>query len=383
MKKLFLTLLVFFASLSIVSAQALTVTKKTITSGVAAPKIVKAADLNKDTLSDIISVNNGSDAISVYLADTGRTFKAPLRITIAPNISAVDVFDINNDNTKDIVVVTNNKTFTNVYVLLGKPLALGTYSTAVVSSYTATGTYNTKRAGITGVVAGNLNSATPTRHYLVTTDKAGTVSSLRSAAVASPTYTTVVGSYGSVNASYIALGDFNSDSKNDIAVSYSDNNAIAIFYGDNTGAFGTQKNIVLDRLTGSITGLVADTLNADTYTDLAVSSTGSYGLLVMLTDSANTFPTTNLKKHGLNVKGTSIAIGDFNADSKFDLAVSNSNNTVTVYYNGVAGAFTLNSTFSVLSSPQSITVGDFDHDGKQDMAVACFIANTIHILYHN
>ncbi len=68
-------------------------------------------------------------------------------------------------------------------------------------------------------------------------------------------------------------------------------------------------------------------------------------------------------------------MGDFNGDGKLDLATrrqSLGSNNVTVYLGNGAGAFTLAalSPFPAGPTPIALAVGDFNADGRADLAVA-------------
>jgi hypothetical protein len=67
----------------------------------------------------------------------------------------------------------------------------------------------------------------------------------------------------------------------------------------------------------------------------------------------------------------SVAVGDFNADGKPDLAVANYGfSAVSVLLGNGSGGFGSATNFAVANAPVSITVGDFNGDGKLDLATA-------------
>jgi uncharacterized protein (TIGR02145 family) len=82
-----------------------------------------------------------------------------------------------------------------------------------------------------------------------------------------------------------------------------------------------------------------------------------------------------------------IAVGDFDGDGYPDIAVANNvSNTVSVFRNtGISGNisltnFSLKVDFPVGSHPSGIAVGDIDGDGKPDIATANYATNSISIL---
>src|SRR5437660_9666381 len=123
-----------------------------------------------------------------------------------------------------------------------------------------------------------------------------------------------------------AVGDFNGDGKQDLAVTNVSTNSVSILLGNGDGTFGAPA----------------------------------------------TFPVGNAP--------TSIAVSDFNGDGKEDLAVANlGSNTAGIYLGNGAGGFTLSVNIRVGDGPYSVTVGDFNGDGKPDIATANFSSNNVSI----
>ena len=80
----------------------------------------------------------------------------------------------------------------------------------------------------------------------------------------------------------------------------------------------------------------------------------------------------------------SIAIGDFNKDSKTDIVVANSKtNDIIVFIGYGNGKFSNSIPYSMGagSQPESIAIGDFNGDNQIDITVAHFGTNNICILY--
>ena len=80
----------------------------------------------------------------------------------------------------------------------------------------------------------------------------------------------------------------------------------------------------------------------------------------------------------------SVAVGDFNGDNKFDLAVANSgNDNVSVLLGNGDGTFNTAVNYDVEDLPYSVAVGDFNGDNKQDLAVANCGSDSVSILLGN
>src|SRR5207247_7219261 len=80
----------------------------------------------------------------------------------------------------------------------------------------------------------------------------------------------------------------------------------------------------------------------------------------------------------------SVALGDFNADGKPDLAVVGSSlNDVAILLGNGNGTFQAAVDYGTGDTPLSVAVADFNRDGKQDLAVANYGSNNVSILRGN
>lgn len=171
---------------------------------------------------------------------------------------------------------------------------------------------------------------------------------------------------------WIATGDFNNDSKLDLAVANKGSNNVSILFGDGTGAFteATQSPLTVGT---SPVSLIAAPLNSDNNVDLAVISSTDNTLTVFLGDGTGGFTAKTPIATGRNP--SAIAAADFDGDGKIDLAVANKDDgTVSVFLNtgNGDGTFTqvAGSPFAVGDSPVFVAIGDFDGDGILDIATA-------------
>ncbi|MGH9694527.1 MAG: FG-GAP repeat domain-containing protein, partial [Bryobacteraceae bacterium] len=168
----------------------------------------------------------------------------------------------------------------------------------------------------------------------------------------------------------VAVGDFNGDGKQDLAVAnYTDPGTISIFLGNGVGGFTRLTDINAGSFPFSIA--VGD-FNGDGKQDLAVvnATLGTPSTVAVLLGSGNgTFSAATYFAVGNGP--TSIAMGDFNGDGKQDLAVTNFySSNVSILLGDGAGHFSAPTNFPCGGGPYSIAVGDFNRDGNQDLAVA-------------
>jgi FG-GAP-like repeat/Bacterial Ig-like domain (group 3) len=173
------------------------------------------------------------------------------------------------------------------------------------------------------------------------------------------------------NANNAAVADFNSDGNADIAVSLPDANQVQVLLGNGDGTFTALSPISVNEPYSVAT---AD-LNGDGRPDLIAVICASESLEILLGNGDGTFT----QKSAPNVGGcpSSVTVGDFNGDGIPDLAVAlNTNATgvssvVAILIGNGDGTFTQKTESpAVGDNPLSIATGDFNGDGILDLAVA-------------
>src|SRR5436190_9369741 len=170
----------------------------------------------------------------------------------------------------------------------------------------------------------------------------------------------------------VAIGDFNRDGKQDLAIANFSTNpgTVSIRLGDGLGGFSSAPDVDVDLSPNSIA--IGD-FNGDGRQDLAVASYSTPGTVsIRLGDDLGGFiGSTNVSVGSLPA---SVATGDFNGDGKQDFAAANygsgSATAVSIRLGDGMGGFSGTTEVSVGSGPYSVAVGDFNGDGKQDLAVA-------------
>jgi hypothetical protein len=173
----------------------------------------------------------------------------------------------------------------------------------------------------------------------------------------------------------VAIGDFNSDGNQDIAVASYGLGTVLIRLGDGAGGFSGTTTVTVGSNPYSVA--IGD-FNNDGKQDFAAANIASANVSIRLGDGAGNFSgTTNV---GVGTSPQEVAIGDFNSDGKQDFAVANVNsNTVSIRLGDGAGNFSGTTNVGVGSGPKSVAIGDFNSDGKQDFAAANGGSNTVSI----
>jgi len=101
--------------------------------------------------------------------------------------------------------------------------------------------------------------------------------------------------------------------------------------------------------------------NGDRVQDLAVANRGSASVSVLLGNGDGTFRAAPTVAVGTNP--FSVAVGDFNRDGLQDLAVTNfGSNNVSVLLGNGDGTFRAPLTFGVGINPHFVAIGDFNRD---------------------
>ncbi|HVI08395.1 MAG TPA: FG-GAP-like repeat-containing protein [Candidatus Binatia bacterium] len=165
----------------------------------------------------------------------------------------------------------------------------------------------------------------------------------------------------------VAVGDFNHDGFDDIAVANDDGLSVSVLIGNGNGTFQPH----VDYSTGGNSTNVATTdLNGDGKLDLVVTSGGLTGSVsVFLGNGDGTFQPAASYTVGNNPY--SPVFGDFNRDGKIDIIVANfSDSTFSLLLGNGDGTFQTAKTLPASHQTGSLVTADFNRDGCFDLAGA-------------
>ena len=187
----------------------------------------------------------------------------------------------------------------------------------------------------------------------------------------------------------VAVGYFNSDGYQDLAVINLRNNSVSILLGDGAGSFGTATSFAAGSIPGDIE--IGD-FNRDGNQDLVIVNafdgvSSNIGVSILLGNGTGSFAAPTFFSSGGSSIG-SVAVGDFNEDGNQDLAIANGltdyNQNISILLGTGTGSFGTATTFAAKVYTSSVAVADFNRDGHQDLAIGpIYSGNKVSILLGN
>ena len=324
-----------------------------------------SGDLNHDGRIDVVVANEADSTLSVFLQTAAGTFQSFATGGTAyptgeyPTGGALA--DFNHDGILD--VITADYHGDSVTILFG----------------TGTGALTSKRSFPTEVGAetsnlavGDLDNDGNLDVIATNPGNGGTISQFMGNAdgTLGPSTSTPVGG-GGVHAPFsAAIGDFDGNGTNDVAVADVSNGPIIIFPGNGDGTFKPPLTFST-RAQGPFI-IIARDVNLDGKLDLLCADRDSDNISVLLGRGDGTFKKAILATTGPATGPFSIEVADFNQDGVPDVVTANfmtSNATVLLgigngnfeppIFAGATGTFSY-----------GVVAGDFNGDGKPDFATA-------------
>ncbi|MBK9488286.1 MAG: choice-of-anchor D domain-containing protein [Haliscomenobacter sp.] len=333
------------------------------------PLAIAIGDFNNDGLQDIATANsnNFNHSVSIRMGDGTGSFTGNTTIPVGEDPYSVAIGDFNGDGKQDFA--TANYTSNSVSIRLGDGSGGFSGSTEIPVGGGAYGAYAVAIGDFNGDGKQDIAAANGTD---------GTVSILigDGSGGFSVTATLSVGS----SPSFVAIGDFNADSYQDLAVVNIISNSVSILLGNGIGSFTASPHVPIGGLpVGSSPYSVAiGDFNGDNLQDLAVANIQDKSISIRLGDGLGGF------SGSLNIPALAfpyiVAIADFNSDNKQDIAFSNSggfDHTISIRFGDGSGSFSGNTNVPIGNNLITFAVGDLNNDGKLDLVAANYNVGTV------
>lgn len=323
------------------------------------PRRVVLADVNGDGRADVLVI--GDDGLAVHSVEPGGGLGGAQIVDSGDHLVDVAAADVNGDGRVDLAVLDRNRS--TLALLLGSGDGRFVPGDAYLVGYGAEMAVlaDLDADGLVDVLALNRlgDSATILR------GRGGGIFDgivcLRS---------------GIGDLTALAVDDFNSDERPDLAVASEDGGRIALYLGHGDGRFESMPPLSVGR---QPRGLVTSDFNQDDRPDLAVVNFGGDSVAILQGDGRGGFTPPQLIAVGTGP--SAIGVGSFGTDTSNDLAIVNSlSDSVSVLYGDGRGQFPHVATFPVAARPSFLIIGDTNRDGHQDLVVGSQFSESVAIL---
>jgi hypothetical protein len=309
-------------------------------------------DFNGDGKADLVVANNSTSNISVLLGNGNGTFGTKTDYNVGQPAYGVVVTDLNSDGKLDVVAETAFSSTEGVSVLIGN--GNGTFQTRV--DYLFSGLAQPK-----SIQASDFNNDTKPDIVVINGSGATVFLGNGDGTLQSPV------SYGSSDfATSVAVGDFNADAKMDLAVSsygFGPNGVVSVMLGKGDGTFLPAVNY---SSAPSPFSIVKGDFNSDSKLDLATVNIQVDSVSILLGNGDGTFGSTvNYPAGGFPYE---LSTGDLNSDGKSDLVIAGNGGGLSILKGNGDGTFQKSVNF--VGGNAFATVLDLNGDTKPDIISA-------------
>ncbi|MFB6615401.1 FG-GAP-like repeat-containing protein [Streptomyces sp. NPDC085524] len=336
-----------------------------------APQSVATGNFDGVNGLDLVTANPNSDNVSVLLNTGSGTYGAATNTAVGDLPVSVAVADVNGDSKADLIVA--NALDDDVSVLLGD--GSGAFPTRTdfavgdVPVSVAVGDFD----GVNGPDLAVANAGGDSVSVLLNNGSGG----FGTQPAGSPF---AVGD----NPFSVAVGDFNGDAKQDLAVANSTGDSVSVLLNTGSAVFAPAVNYPVGNNPFSVAVGDFDGVSGP---DLAVANLDDDTVSVLLNNGSAAFAPAPGSPHAVGDRPFTVAVAQLDNVGGPDLAVTNegpamdpADDTVSVLPNTGSGTFGTAEDHATHDAPTGLAVGDFNGDSLLDLATANSGSNDVSVL---
>lgn len=335
------------------------------------PGSLASGDFDGDGKLDLAVANQGGNSVSILLGDGKGDYKSSLEIPMPSGAGTVTAGDWNLDGNVDVTVLSPRSG--GITVLFGD--GAGRFGSA---AYFASGT------SPTALTVGDWNHDAK-QDFAIVNHAGHDVSILLgdgAGGFAPATHFAV-----SAGPRELTAADLNRDGNVDLAILDDSDRSVYILLGDGAGGFSAPSK--LGPFSGSPDAIATGDFEGDLIPDLVLASHSSANEVVLLRgDGAGGIRSTTRYPLLSGLHPRALTTGDFDGDGNLDLATVNETDPysdfvfgeVTIWRGDGMGGLRPPSNLASGRDSRAIAIGDFDADGKLDLAVANAGSDSISML---
>lgn len=329
------------------------------------PKALAPADFNRDGKTDLAilrdSLSPNAGLVQIWLGDGASNFSwtGVDYPSVLTNVIDITVGEFNQDGLLDLAVVGGPSPNYVAAVLFGN----GNGGFSVPTSFPI-------GSDPQEITTADFNN--DSRMDIITADFNGRVAAILPNIGNGNFGTAITISTGGITAAPIAIvtGNFNNDNNQDF-LTVNNDETVSVRLGNGNFTFNTPPSSPTN-LSGTLQDIEVGDFNRDGILDFATASSSDVVTVQLgtgigtFTQPFNPFPVTNVANH--------LAVADFNADSKPDIASANNglsgNNNLSVLLNASGGNFSQAHNFTAeVGISEKVYAIDFDRNRSPDLLI--------------